>query len=364
MIVGIIGGGQLAQMLALAGQPLGIRCLFLDPSADACARSAGELLCGDYADERLLDRLAECAHVVTYEFENVPEASLRYLASRVAVHPGPGALAVARDRWHEKRLFADLSIPTPPFVAVDSRADLDRALGVVGWPAVLKTRTMGYDGKGQRVLRQAADADAAFSALSGTPLILEGFVAFDREVSIIAVRAASGEMRFYPLTENVHRNGVLAQSLARPGDPMTARAEAYARRLLEHLGYVGVLAVEFFQKGDDLLANEMAPRVHNSGHWTIEGAETSQFENHLRAVLGLPLGATHAVAAAGMVNFVGCLPESPAVLAVPGAHLHVYGKEPRPGRKLGHATARAPREAEVLAALSRLRALCDFADGR
>ncbi|MHB1513185.1 MAG: 5-(carboxyamino)imidazole ribonucleotide synthase [Acidiferrobacter sp.] len=357
MIVGVMGGGQLAKMLALAGQPLGIQCLFLDPAADACARSAGELLRGDYGDEELLDQLARRVSVVTYEFENVPEASLRRLASRVAVHPGPKALAAARDRWHEKRLFADLGIPTPPFVAVDTRADLERGLMAVGRPAVLKTRTMGYDGKGQRVLRDAADAESAFAALCGSPLILEGFVAFDREVSLIAVRDRLGDARFYPLTENVHRNGVLVQSVAQPGDPMTAQAWDYARRLLEHLDYVGVLAVEFFQKGRDLIANEMAPRVHNSGHWTIEGAETSQFENHLRAVTGLPLGATRPLAAAGMVNFVGCLPEAAAVLAVPGAHLHVYGKAPRPGRKVGHATVRAPGEAELRESLARLAAL-------
>ena len=362
MIVGIIGGGQLAQMLAMAGQPLGIRCLFLDPAPDACARTAGELLCGDYGDARLLDELARRATVVTYEFENVPEASLRRLASRVRVHPHPGALALARDRWHEKRLFADLGLSTPPFVAVDTRADLDRALAITGWPAVLKTRTMGYDGKGQRVLRTPGDVDAAFAALSGTPLILEGFVAFDREVSLVAVRSADGDARFYPLTENVHRNGVLVQSRARPGDPMASRAEGYVGRLLAHLDYVGVLAVEFFQKGDMLLANEMAPRVHNSGHWTLEGAETSQFENHMRAVLGLPLGATRVLAPSAMVNFVGRLPQASAVLAVPGAHLHVYGKTARAGRKLGHATVRAAHEPDVLDALSRLRALVDLAD--
>ncbi len=362
MIVGILGGGQLARMLAMAGQPLGIHCLFLDPARDACARTTGELLCGDYGDERLLDELARRAAVVTYEFENVPEASLRHLASRVTVHPHPKALALARDRWHEKRLFTDLGIPTPAFVAVDTRADLDQALAVTGRPAVLKTRTMGYDGKGQRVVRNTGDADTAFAALCGVPLILEGFVPFDREVSLVAVRHAAGDVRFYPLTENIHRNGVLAQSQARPGDPMTARAETYVGRLLAHLDYVGVLAVEFFQKGDVLLANEMAPRVHNSGHWTIEGAETSQFENHLRAVLGLPLGATRVLAPSAMVNFVGRLPQASAVLAVPGAHLHVYGKTARAGRKLGHATVRAPHEPDVLDALSRLRALVDLAD--
>ena len=361
MIVGIVGGGQLARMLALAGQPLGIECLFLDPAVDACARSAGELVCGAYDDESLLGVLAARADVVTYEFENVPATSLRYLAERVRVHPSAEALGIARDRWHEKRLFAELGIPTPSFMAVDSWADCEQAVAAIGLPAVLKTRTMGYDGRGQRMLRSAADLKEGYAALAGMPLILEGFVPFDREVSIVAVRSAAGVTRFYPLTENLHKGGVLVQSVSRPADPLSAQARALASVLLDRLNYVGVLALELFQRGDRLLANEMAPRVHNSGHWTIEGAETSQFENHLRAVAGLPLGATGALAAAGMVNFVGQIPDPQAVLAVPGAHLHVYGKVPRPGRKLGHATVRAADETALYAALARLRALAGTA---
>lgn len=359
MIVGIVGGGQLAQMLARAGLPLGVRSLFLDPSPHACARSAGELLLGGYDDLGLLDRMAAHADVVTYEFENVPTQSLQYLAGRVAVHPAAQVLEVARDRWHEKQFFADLQIPTPPFVRVDSLKDLEDGVAAVGLPAVLKTRTTGYDGKGQWVLRRASDTAAAFAALGGTPLILEGFVPFDREVSVIAVRGRSGETRFYPLSENIHQDGVLVQSVSRPDDLAFEQARTYAERLLDRLAYVGVLALELFQKGELLLANEMAPRVHNSGHWTIEGAETSQFENHMRAILGLPLGSTEPLGLAGMVNFVGSLPDTAQVLAVPGAHLHVYGKEPRPGRKLGHATVRARDPGSLVDALGRLRALAE-----
>lgn len=357
MIVGIIGGGQLARMLALAGHPLGVRCLFLDPAPDACARSIGTLILGDYDDPRLLDQIATNADVVTYEFENVPASSLQYLAPRIAVHPTVEAIEMARDRWHEKQLFTDLGIPTPSFAAVDSFEDLEAAVGTIGLPAVLKTRTLGYDGKGQRVLRVTPDLATAFAALGGVPLILEAWVPFAREVSVIAVRGLNGETRFYPLSENIHKGGVLVQSMSRDKDPMTAVAQNYAERLLDRLQYAGVLALELFQVGDVLLANEMAPRVHNSGHWTIEGAETSQFENHMRAILGLPLGGTGVMADTGMVNFVGRLPDPQKVLGVPGAHLHVYDKEPRPGRKLGHATVRARDEVNLLRALKQLRSL-------
>ncbi|MHB8254613.1 MAG: 5-(carboxyamino)imidazole ribonucleotide synthase [Acidiferrobacter sp.] len=357
MIVGIIGGGQLARMLALASHPLGVRCLFLDPAPDACARSVGELVLGDYDDPMLLDQIAQRAQVVTYEFENVPAASLQYLSARLAVHPAAQALHLARDRWHEKQLFAELGIPAPCSVAVDSQADLERAVATIGVPAVLKTRTLGYDGKGQWVLRKPEDRVDAFTALGGTPLILEDFVPFDRELSVIAVRGLGGETHFYPVNENIHQDGVLVQSISRPEDSMTKLAEDYVRRLLDRLEYVGVLALELFQKGDELLANEMAPRVHNSGHWTIEGAETSQFENHMRAIVGLPLGSTAPVGHAGMVNFVGTLPDIAQVLSVPGAHMHIYGKEARPGRKLGHATVRAHSEKALSQALAALRVL-------
>lgn len=357
MIVGVVGAGQLARMLALAGIPLGLRFAFLDPAADACAAPLGEHLRGDYSDQELLARLAKRADMVTYEFENVSEDSIEFLSKRVAVFPDAGSLATARDRLREKTLFRELGIPTPPFAAVDSLPDLTRAVAQIGLPAVLKTRTLGYDGKGQAVLRRTEDIEPAWARLGSVPLVVEGFVGFRREVSVIGMRGRGGETAFYPLTENVHHKGILRVSRSRPDDPCQTQAQTYVQRLLDYLDYVGVLALELFQMDDALLANEMAPRVHNSGHWTIEGTETSQFENHLRAILGLPLGNTAAVGHAAMMNFVGKLPDPTRVLAVPGAHLHLYGKTPRPGRKLGHVTVRAPYEDTLQTSLDQLLAL-------
>ena len=357
MIVGVLGGGQLARMLALAGYPLGSRFVFLDPAVDACAAPLGEHICAAYDDREALKRLAGRVDVVTYEFENVPEENVRFLSMRVPVFPPREALASARDRLREKRLFRELGIPTPAFAAVDSLAGLRQAVTDIGLPAVLKTRSLGYDGKGQALLRRMEDLASAWEALGGAPAIVEAFVAFDREVSVIVVRGRTGETAFYPLSENTHREGILRLSVSRPGDPMQARAEGYAQRLLDELEYVGVLALELFQIGDELLANEFAPRVHNSGHWTIEGAETSQFENHLRAVLGFPLGSTAPVGAAAMVNFIGALPNPSRVLAVPQAHLHAYGKPLRPGRKVGHATLHTEDERALYAGLDKLLAL-------
>jgi 5-(carboxyamino)imidazole ribonucleotide synthase len=355
--VGVLGGGQLGRMLALAGYPLGLRFRFLDPSPDAPAGHLGKLLDGAYEDPEVLRRFVAGLDVVTYEFENVPVYSARWLAQRVPVYPPPDALEAAQDRLAEKTLFQRLGIPTPPFAAVGSRAELLSGLERVGLPAFLKTRRFGYDGKGQFLVHQPDDAVRAWELLGGVPLILEGFVRFERELSVLAVRGRGGEMAFYPLTENHHRDAMLRQSLAPAPDltpELTAEAETHARRLLEAMSYVGVLAIEFFQAGSRLIANEMAPRVHNSGHWTIEGAETSQFENHLRAVLGLPLGSTAARGHSAMVNLIGTLPDPRLVLSTPGAHLHLYGKSPRPGRKLGHVTLRADDAgtvAERLAAL-------------
>lgn len=338
MIVGIVGGGQLARMMALAGLPLGLRFIFLDPAEDACAAHLGEHLCGAYDDTELLSYMAEKADVVTYEFENVPASAIEFLSQHVPVYPSAHALATARDRLNEKTLFNELDISTAPFAAVNSREELDQAITSIGLPAVLKTCTMGYDGKGQALLRSPDDVDQAWAELGSVPLILEGFVNFEREVSIISVRGREGEIRFYPLSENVHRDGILHHSSSCPNDPMTRQAEEYAQRLLEKLDYVGVMALELFQSGDQLLANEMAPRVHNSGHWTIEGAVTSQFENHMRAVVGLPLGSTEATSYAMMVNFIGEIPNITQLLNEPTLHLHCYDKEFKPGRKVGHAT--------------------------
>lgn len=361
MIVGVLGGGQLARMLALAGLPLGARTVVLDPAADACARAAAEHLHAGYEDAAALAQLAR-ADVATYEFENVPLESARRLADRVPLHPSLSALAAAQDRLEEKRLFQRLGIATPAFAPVDSIADLERAMADIGLPALLKTRRLGYDGKGQALLRRREDAPAAWERLNRAPALLEAFVPFTREASIIAVRGRSGETLFYPLSENVHRDGILRLARSRPDDPMQASAQDYAERLLSALNYVGVLALELFEVDGRLLANEFAPRVHNSGHWTIEGAETSQFENHLRAILGLPLGATGPVGRAAMVNFIGAMPEAAAVLRLPQVHLHDYEKRAQPGRKVGHATVRAPDDESVKRLTSPLLALAGVGD--
>ncbi|GIU98754.1 MAG: N5-carboxyaminoimidazole ribonucleotide synthase [Actinomycetota bacterium] len=308
MLVAILGGGQLGRMLALAGYPLGLSFRLLDPAPDACAGRVAPLVVGAYDDREALAHLLEGADVLTYEFENVPVETARAAAERVPVLPPPAALEVGQDRLAEKALFTEVGIPTPRFLPVDSPEDLRRALAEIGPPVVLKTRRLGYDGKGQAVVRSAGEAEEAFARVGAVPCIAESYVDFARELSILAVRGRDGEARAYPLVENHHREGILRVSLApAPGltPALQARAEGYARAVMERLGYVGVLAIELFQCGEELLGNELAPRVHNSGHWTIEGAETSQFENHLRAVCGLPLGSTRPVGRSAMVNLIG-----------------------------------------------------------
>lgn len=338
MKVGVLGGGQLAQMMARAGAPLGMEFMFLCPHGDACAAPFGQHLCADYADENAHRQLADWADVVTYEFENIPLPVVQSLERKVLVLPSSKALAAASDRLHEKRGFQALGVATAEFSTVDSAADLAEALAHIGLPSILKTRTEGYDGKGQAVLRNTAGLNEAWERVGKRPCILESMVPFARELSIIAVRSRSGAVAFYPLSENHHREGMLRLSISRPGDPMQVHAEKAIGRLMQELDYVGVLALELFQVGDQLLANEMAPRVHNTGHWTIEGAHTSQFENHLRAVCDLPLGDTGIVAPSAMVNLIGKLPSEADIRAVPGAIPHFYGKAERPGRKVGHIT--------------------------
>ena len=348
--VGVLGAGQLGRMLGLAGRALGLELTFLDPNPESPARAVGELLVSDYADAAALARLS-AARVVTFEFENVPVAAVKTLEATAQVFPGSRALEVAQDRLNEKTCFRSLGIATPAFEAVSSWSELTQALSRVGLPAVLKTRRFGYDGKGQAVLRSEADARAAFERLGEAPLILEGFVPFERELSIIAVRSRKGEVACYPLVENHHEAGILRKTLApAPGvsEALQRAASQHIEKLLAHLDYVGVLALELFQVGEQLIANEIAPRVHNTGHWTIEGACTSQFENHLRAILDLPLGATEALSPCAMLNVIGDAPDAVAILAVPDAHLHWYGKTPRAGRKVGHITVRAP-DAQTLA---------------
>ncbi|MCA0392925.1 MAG: 5-(carboxyamino)imidazole ribonucleotide synthase [Proteobacteria bacterium] len=345
--VGILGGGQLARMLALSGAPLGLRFLVMDTVADACAGQFAPLLVGDYRDEAALAEFASQVDVATFDFENVPAESAEWLAQRVPVFPNPRALATAQDRMVEKTLFRELGIPVPAFADVPDRAALDAAIAAIGAPCILKTRRLGYDGKGQFRIKAAADADAAWTALgeqaASVGLILEAFVPFERELSVVAARARNGEFRAWPLTENWHVDGVLSASLA-PAAVAPAlhdAAIAHARALAERLDYVGVFALELFCRDGQLLANELAPRVHNSGHWTIEGAETSQFQNHLRAVLGLPLGETRMLGHACMLNWIGAMPDAEPVLREAGGHWHDYGKSAREGRKVGHATLRA-----------------------
>ena len=363
--VGILGGGQLARMMALSAAPLGLRFLVLDTAADACAGQFAPMVVGDYTDESALAEFASKIDVATFDFENVPAESAQWLAGRVPVFPSPRALAVAQDRLAEKTLFRELGIPVPDFADIESRAALDAAVARLGTPCILKTRRLGYDGKGQFRIKSAADVDAAWDALgeqAGTVgLILESFVAFEREMSVVAVRGQDGEFRAWPLTENWHVDGVLSASLApaRVDATMQAVALSHARKLAEALDYVGVFALELFCRDGELLANELAPRVHNSGHWTIEGSETSQFQNHLRAVLGLPLGDTRMLGVACMLNWIGTMPDASAVLGEASGHWHDYGKQPRAGRKVGHATLRADTADELGEALLRIGAALD-----
>ena len=359
-VLGVLGGGQLARMLALAAAPLGIKTLVVDGSADACAGQVAPLVVAEWTDYAALEAFAAQVDAVTFDFENVPAETARWLAECVAVFPSPQALAAAQDRLAEKTLFRECGLQTPEFMAVDSRKDLDQALARIGAPAILKTRRLGYDGKGQFRLKTIDDANAAWMALGEQAatlgLILEAFVPFERELSVIAVRSRDGDFRTWPLTQNWHVDGVLSMSLApaRDIDELQQRATALAKTLAERLDYVGVFALELFVKNGDLLGNEMAPRVHNSGHWTIEGAHTSQFENHVRAVLGLPLGDTGARGVSTMFNWIGDLPDAAPVLRAMDAHWHDYGKQARPGRKVGHATLCAPAARELAARLTEL----------
>ena len=360
MTIGILGGGQLGYMLALAGYPLGLHFRFLDPSPQAPVGRIAHRVTAEYSDHDALEKFAHGLELVTYEFENVPVEAARFLAKHVPVYPPPEALEAAQDRLNEKSLFKKLGIATTSFAEVNGAGDVDAAVKKIGLPAVLKTRRMGYDGKGQWVLRTREDVEFVKREFPTTPLLLESFVAFQRELSILAARNRSGETAFYPLVENHHRGGILRLTVA-PAPNLSAKlqqaAEVAARRVMEELNYAGVLAIEFFECGGELVANEMAPRVHNSGHWSIEGAATSQFENHLRAVMGLPLGSTATLGFSAMLNLIGEVPEPAEVAAIPDAHLHLYGKSLRPGRKVGHVTLRAASFEELE---SRLAALPGF----
>ncbi|WP_106640659.1 5-(carboxyamino)imidazole ribonucleotide synthase [Allosphingosinicella vermicomposti] len=343
--IGIIGGGQLGRMLAMAAAQLGYKAHIYAPDLDSPAAEVSALFTrGAYEDEGALARFAASVDVVTYEFENIPVAPLDAVVAKAPLHPPRGALEIAQDRLAEKEFVTSLDGRPAPYAAVDNLADLQAALGRIGAPAILKTRRMGYDGKGQARLRTADDAADAFDALGGAPAVLEGFITFDAEFSILLCRAQSGEIAFWDAPHNTHIGGILDRSEAPASAdlaPGIAEASAFAARLAEALDYVGVLALEFFASADGPVFNEMAPRVHNSGHWTIEGAVTSQFENHIRAICGLPLGATTLAASrVEMRNLIGRDADKWLdILADPTAHLHLYGKgEGRAGRKMGHVT--------------------------
>ena len=350
-------------MLALAGYPLGIESRFVGDGPTSPAGRVAPIRAAALDDRAALAALAGEVDVLTFEIENVSIQALSEVAKRVAVYPPPAIVAIAQDRLAEKQLFESLSIPTAPYAVVDERVDFKRIASTLGWPLVLKARRLGYDGRGQRVATSIETLVAGWDELGRVPAIVEGWVDFERELSLIAVRGAGGAQAYYPLTENVHRNGILVSSIAPYGDAGLQRtAERWLGELMARFDYRGVLTVEFFQTSAGLVANEIAPRVHNSGHWTIEGAETSQFENHLRAVLGWPLGAVGVRSHAAMLNFLGHIPDSATILSIPGAHLHDYGKEPRPGRKVGHCTLLDPARDRLLARLELLRTAIERAD--
>lgn len=357
--IGVLGGGQLGQMLGLSAIPLGLECVFYDPAPDAPARVAGRHVCAAWDDHDALARFANEVDVITFEFENVPAASLAFLARLKPVRPGVRSLEQTSDRIREKEFLCAAGVPVQPFAAISTPADLDLALATVGGHGVLKTRTLGYDGKGQRVVRSAAELAPAWSDLGRTPCIYEAFVPFDREVSVVATRALDGSTAVYPVVENLHTQGILFRSVApaRVSDALAASATRHAIAVLNALDHVGTLALEMFVADGTLVANEIAPRVHNSGHWTIQGARTSQFENHMRAVAGLSLGDPGAPEFAAMVNLIGGVPETAEILAIPGASAQLYGKSPRPGRKVAHMNVVAPTRDELLHRLERLEAL-------
>jgi 5-(carboxyamino)imidazole ribonucleotide synthase len=343
--IGIVGGGQLGRMLAMAAAQLGYRCHIYAPDAGCVAAEvASDFTQGGFDEEGALTRFAAGIDIATYEFENIATAPLAALAGLVPLHPSVEALTIAQDRLEEKSFIQRHGGRPAPFAPVGDRAALDAALAAVGTPAILKTRRFGYDGKGQMRIDAPEAADAAWDAMRGALCVLEGFVRFDAEFSILLCRNADGQVATWPAPRNRHDAGILAASSVPAGADFAAaiaEGEALARRVADALDYVGVMAMEFFAVGGAATFNEMAPRVHNSGHWTIEGARTSQFENHIRAICGLPLGATDLTAPrVEMRNLVGAEAEGWAgILADPTAHLHLYGKgEARPGRKMGHVT--------------------------
>ena len=342
--IGVLGAGQLGRMLALAGIPLGMRFRFYDPVADPAAGAVGEHTRASWDDHAALLAWADSVDAITYESETVPLNVVRSLMDRRPVRPGSEALRIGGDRLLEKEFLSELGIPVAPFASVMSRDELASALEHLGTPSILKTRGGGYDGRGQVSIADPAGAAAAWDALGAVPATLERRVEFQRELAIVAVRGLDRRIITYPLTETRHECGILVSAVApalRVTEAMKKAADSIATRVLEALDHVGVLAIECFEVNGHLMVNEFAPRVHNSGHWTIEGAVTSQFENHVRAIAGLPLGSTESLGHCGLVNLLGEIPVVSEVLALPWTHLHVYGKASRPGRKVGHVTVLA-----------------------
>jgi len=342
--IGVLGGGQLARMIALAAHPLGLRCRVFDPSPCPPASAVAEHMHADFTDVDALERFTDGLDVVTFEIEHLADIALETVARTAELRPSAGAIRIARDRLIEKQFLRSQGIATAPFLEIGPNSDLEAAVEGLGLPMVIKTRTEGYDGRGQIIARSRQELASAVTALAPRPLIAEGLISFDRELSVAAVRSATGEFRVYPVVQNHHENGILQWTLAPAPNTSIALADRIneiARQLVVSLDYVGVLVIELFQIGEQVAVNELAPRVHNSGHWTIEGAETCQFENHVRAVLGLPLGSTTATDGWVMFNLLGRAPDIRRVLELPGAHLHLYGKSPRPGRRIGHINCRA-----------------------
>ncbi len=310
----------------------------------------------------MLTQLAEESDIITYEFENVPVEIIDFLNQKTAVYPPAKALFIGQDRITEKTFLQDLGIATASFAAVSSLEELQQAIPAIGYPAILKTRRLGYDGKGQVILRSDQDLADAWQAVKNAPSVVEGFVPFDREISIIASRHVSGDVVYYPLSENEHHKGILRLAKNTRNDPLQAQAESYINTILIALDYVGTIALELFAVGDQLIANEFAPRVHNSGHWTIEGSKTSQFENHLRAIMDMPLGSTSSLGYAAMQNFIGNVPASEKLLSLSQIHLHLYDKAARKGRKLAHATVRTDsleKYTDLIDSLTELAIQCD-----
>jgi 5-(carboxyamino)imidazole ribonucleotide synthase len=341
MKIGVLGSGQLGRMLALAGLPLGHTFSFYDSTPSTSTMGLGPVTAGAFDDVEALTAFARDCDVVTYEFENGPCKAAEAIQKIVPVYPPPRALEVSQDRVIEKEFFRSLDIPTPDFRAVASEPELRTACSELGTPCIVKTRRLGYDGKGQARISTPSEVAPVWQALGGTPLIVEAFVPFSRELSVIAVRAINGQIKIYPLAFNIHRSGILYRSeIPAPGVSQALAQGAYEiiTKVLNELQYVGVLAIELFEIDGRLVANEMAPRVHNSGHATIDGSTTSQFENHIRAITGLALGSVVSRASAIMYNLVGTLPDEGEITDIPSSRLHLYHKAPRPGRKLGHVT--------------------------